>query len=69
MDFTDKNKLVKILKGSHVADIDRKCMDSGMDLKLLMSNAGTRISDFISSSFEAENKTKSLPVTDDLGQK
>ncbi len=69
MDFTDKNKLVKILKGSQVADIDIKCMESGIDLKILMKNAGTKVSDFISSIFEPENKTKSLSIIDNLDQK
>ena len=55
MDLIGKHKLIKILKGSHVADIDRKCVDSGTDSKLLMKNAGTKISDYIASHFESKD--------------
>ena len=51
MDLIGKHKLIKILKGSHVADIDKKCIDYGIDSKLLMKNAGTKISDYIASHF------------------
>jgi NAD(P)H-hydrate epimerase len=57
MDFSGWNKLITILKGSHVADVDRKCIESGIDSKLLMKNAGTGISDFISSCFKPAPET------------
>ncbi|HEY5500708.1 MAG TPA: NAD(P)H-hydrate dehydratase [Candidatus Humimicrobiaceae bacterium] len=69
MDFTDKNKLVKILKGSHVADIDRKCIDRGIDPKLLMKNAGTKISDFISCCFGTGSEAEGPFVIDDIDLK
>jgi hydroxyethylthiazole kinase-like uncharacterized protein yjeF len=69
MDFTAEHKLINILKGSHIADIDRKCIDSGMDSKLLMKNAGTKISDFISSHFGSGVETEGPFVIDDIDLK
>ncbi|HHT78227.1 MAG TPA: NAD(P)H-hydrate dehydratase [Actinobacteria bacterium] len=47
MDFNDNDNLKKILKGSDTAEIDRECMESGIDSGWLMNNAGTCVSDFI----------------------
>ena len=47
MDFNDNDNLKKILKGSYTAEIDRECMESGIDSGWLMNNAGTCVSDFI----------------------
>ncbi|MHB1346994.1 MAG: NAD(P)H-hydrate dehydratase [Candidatus Humimicrobiaceae bacterium] len=69
MDFIGNDKLIKILKGSHVADIDRKCMDSGIDSKLLMKNAGTKISDFISSQFDFPSESAGPFAVDDIDLK
>lgn len=69
MDFIGKHKLVKILKGSHVADIDRKCIDSGIDSKLLMKNAGTKVSDFISRHFGSKAELEGPFVIDDIDLK
>jgi ADP-dependent NAD(P)H-hydrate dehydratase / NAD(P)H-hydrate epimerase len=69
MDFTDKNELVKILKGSHVADIDRECIDSGIDPKLLMKNAGTKVSDYISLCYGTGNEPEGPFVIDDIDLK
>ncbi|MDD5622622.1 MAG: NAD(P)H-hydrate dehydratase [Actinomycetota bacterium] len=48
-------KLTRILKGSRIAEIDKKAMADGIDSKLLMKNAGSGISKKIVSDFE--NKT------------
>ncbi|MBC7333156.1 MAG: NAD(P)H-hydrate dehydratase [Actinobacteria bacterium] len=40
-------ELGRILKGSRVAEIDRKCIASGIDSRWLMANAGTRVADFV----------------------
>ena len=69
MDFTHEHKLAHILKGSHVADIDKKCTDSGIDSKMLMKNAGTKISDFIFSRFALGNETEGPFVIDDIDLK
>ncbi|MHB1275686.1 MAG: NAD(P)H-hydrate dehydratase [Candidatus Humimicrobiaceae bacterium] len=69
MDLSDKHELVKILKGSYVADIDRKCIDSGIDSKLLMKNAGTKVSDFISRHFGSKAETEGPFVIDDIDLK
>jgi ADP-dependent NAD(P)H-hydrate dehydratase / NAD(P)H-hydrate epimerase len=69
MNFNNKNKLVKILKGSHVAEIDSKCIDLGIDPKLLMKNAGTKIADFISCSFGPEGESEGPFVIDDIDLK
>ncbi|MCE5330273.1 NAD(P)H-hydrate dehydratase [bacterium] len=57
MNFFKEQHLISILKGSHTSEIDSKCFDAGIDSKLLMNNAGTKVSDFISSRFETpDNK-------------
>ena len=47
MDFNKDDNLIKILRGSETAKVDRRCMESGIDSKWLMNNAGTSVSDFI----------------------
>ncbi len=52
-------KLNRILKGSRVAEIDRKAIADGIDSKWLMKNAGSEISKIIISDFEKKNLKKS----------
>ncbi len=52
-------KLNRILKGSRVAEIDRKAIADGIDSKGLMKNAGVKISKIIISDFEKRNLKKS----------
>lgn len=40
-------ELQRILKGSRVAEIDKRCIDSGIDSKWLMGNAGTKVASFV----------------------
>ncbi|MCL5072225.1 MAG: hypothetical protein M1308_15240, partial [Actinobacteria bacterium] len=57
--FKEQN-LISILKGSHTAEIDEKCINTGIDSRLLMNNAGVKVSDFISTRFktsDSENVT------------
>jgi hydroxyethylthiazole kinase-like uncharacterized protein yjeF len=51
--------LNRILKGSRVAEIDREAIDSGIDSKILMKNAGEGTSKEIISDFESRNLKRS----------
>ena len=56
MNLKEDKNLIKILNGSDVADIDRKCIESGIDPKWLMSNAGKSVSDFIISIYSSDEE-------------
>jgi len=57
VEFLNDN-LVRILKGSNIAEIDKKCIESGIDSKWLMNNAGTGVSDFIEEIFKSRIRFK-----------
>jgi NAD(P)H-hydrate epimerase len=52
-------ELIRILKGSRVAEIDEKCISDGIDPKWLMGNAGSGIAKIIISDFQAKNLKRS----------
>jgi len=52
------DNLIKILKGSDIAKIDKKCIESGIDSKWLMNNAGTGVSNFIEKTFKSRIRSK-----------
>jgi len=44
--------LVRILKGSRVAEIDKRCIEGGIDSKWLMNNAGSSVAEAIIEDFK-----------------
>jgi NAD(P)H-hydrate epimerase len=52
-DEDKKMKLNRILKGSRIAEIDAKAINSGIDSKWLMKNAGNGVSKIIITDFES----------------
>lgn len=65
MNIFNSQNLIPILKGSHVSEIDRKCINSGIDSKWLMNNAGTKVSDFIDSLLKiSDNDTGAFWIDD-----
>jgi len=53
-------KLNRILKGSRVAEIDRKCINNGIDSKWLMNNAGTSVAKIIIEDFKSKKSGGSI---------
>jgi len=51
-DIDETEELARILKGSRIAEIDRKAMEEGIDSKLLMKNAGSSVSREVLNDFE-----------------
>ena len=47
-------KLTRILKGSRIAEIDARAINSGIDSKCLMKNAGNGVSKVIITDFESK---------------
>ncbi len=51
-DIDETEGLARILKGSRIAEIDKKAMEDGIDSKLLMKNAGSSVSREVLNDFE-----------------
>lgn len=69
MNSFNRQNLTAIIKGSHVSEIDRKCLSSGIDSKWLMNNAGTKVSDYIAAYFGAPTENEGPFVIDDIEMK
>jgi len=66
MDLLNLKDINKIIKGSHIAEIDKKCIEDGIDSKWLMNNAGTKVSDFITSYYEQTINNEGPFFIDDI---
>ena len=69
MNSLNSQNLISIIKGSHISEIDRKCINDGIDSKWLMNNAGTKVADFIISYFENTSESEGAFVIDDIEMK